>query len=598
MLSHSPLKESAIFSRLRPYAPIVFLAVCCGLVSGFPRWTGGGTPGLASKPFFFADEVQYAGLVQSRRDGLGDPYLYEYRTAKVPWPEVTDRLAGMAVDAAGGVERLVLLTDFVAPMVWFLLAFALLFSIGCSREQAAFLALIYTLEFSFYSNWAAVSTVGGRVLGLRDILMPGLWRPLSVSLGIVPTRFLHPLISRPFFLFTLLCVWRVCQKESWTWTLLGGLALSAGFYVRFFDWTTAYAIVVWWLLWALVSREYEKAVRLAGVLAISLLAGVHYFVNLLAWCRYRGGVDSLGPSFYSTMTNFWPSTWRSALVAIFVLATLYGGRRHPAARWLGWPIFLATLLFMNAASFLGLGAVQPGHWSFYHLEPLIVCLCAGICFQCVSRLGKAAIPALILLTVVHSAAIQVSWRQAHPDLAPQEGYLADLRTAMARLPLPASGERKVILGVEADWIRVLSDQYSFLALPGWSAANRPELLRRLLIAYRIYGYPESHVRTLFEFGMNAELEQLIWPTECSARPERPGCRLDPRLEPVWLSFYRSIPENVDEAVAWTRARYRLDQILLTPGLGTKTTFARFSRAQSFHLIGRSGRVSLWEVNRG
>ena len=156
---------------------VIVLAVLSGFICGLPHIIDGlfmRNPSYT--PFYMTDEFHYGNQIRTAAQGDLNFCLYEYRTTPTVWPEKLPSILALFVKIGIRVEYLVIAADFIFPVFWFLVAYALLSAIGMREPLALFLATVHTLEFSLFNNWIFLLYFEGLGKAMIGSLLPGFTR--------------------------------------------------------------------------------------------------------------------------------------------------------------------------------------------------------------------------------------------------------------------------------------------------------------------------------------------------------------------------------------------------------------------------------------
>ncbi|MEK6544819.1 MAG: hypothetical protein AABZ44_10335, partial [Elusimicrobiota bacterium] len=305
--------------------------------------------------------------------------------------------------------------------------------------------------------------------------------------------------------------------------------------------------------------------------------------------------------------SFWPTSIYDLAIAIFIILTFIMARKTSIVKWLGLPIILAVFIAFNLATLLHLHNLDPVHWHYYFTHPILTLCVAAAVYSAAQKIMPRMAPALLIaLIFLHSGTLRAFWRPHHEVFF--ASYVKDMLSVLDRMDKDTTTGRGVILGSDIQLLRIYTRHFSFLGtcmMTVPTATPREELLKRLIIAYKIYGYPEDRIHGLFKPQFNLDLHSMVGEAhtrkigpvpEMPANPETEFVEwLDPDIESEWIDFYRSIPEDIDEALAWTQTRYKLDWILLTPWYETAATRARLRSSKKLEKINESGKVILYRL---
>jgi len=317
---------------------------------------------------------------------INDPYIYEYRNKPSPLISelVPSVLLGVPAKVLSTSLVFILAKIFVLPLtifVWYLIARQL----GYSKKASICAALtsfilqklfvyipyfpkIFSYEFDGYLEaqriyFPLISSfiTSITILFILKILDNRFPRPKGRGSLVFAQNSLH-LRHKCWSFFA--------QNKKMKHVLLAGILLGVLFYTYFFAWTLIWSSLILFLISSKISGWHIQAKKLLAVLAVGLLIGLPYFLNLLFFYQNPSRSD-----FILRTISFPIIDWNIPIIfrflTFFCLITFFG------KKWLKSPDKRLLILIYLTAAFLPLVSKiifqadnQTDHWYERFLYPL------------------------------------------------------------------------------------------------------------------------------------------------------------------------------------------------------------------------------------
>jgi hypothetical protein len=312
-------------------------------------------------PFIGADEAHYVGPLvrygQERGFIFNEPFVYEYRDERFPYPSLPFVILGIASKIVG-LEALFFCLHILGPVLIFLILRRLLECMGVEPIRSIVGAFFYVAFFHIIDS-VQIFTTEGPVGGLFFLQQSGY--PMTWAIF----RIIDPAFTRIFFFGALLLFVAAQDQKSYRLAILAGIATSLVIYLRFYDWT---------LLMPMLVILVVKNLRDGNYLRIGITSLVVPVICLALYVIERNSMLGKYPdTFYRSGTEpgvyFWPARPVDLAIAAVLIAVNILLYRTPL-RWYCIAYSASLFIVMNAQLVLGYN-VGPFHWKVVHVYPLI-----------------------------------------------------------------------------------------------------------------------------------------------------------------------------------------------------------------------------------
>lgn len=427
--TNASFSSSTAMRRCIAHAPAVLAALAAALVVSapliaFPFSAGSAYRGI-NITAFGTDEHYYISRMKEALDGhtLGQPFLHDGKAGQDTTFGYTERALaapalalglGQAVDA-------VLYVHIVNTAGVFLLVL-----------------LLYALTLRFTENRAV--SIGAAlfvVLGYSIIQTKSL---LFSEPNIYGRSFFPFASSVPFFLFLIALFDATVRGRKYAY-IAAGICAGALFYIYFFAWTFAFAVLLSLGCIYLLRREWRL---LGGVATAGLIALALGSYNLYNMFRFLGSAAGAQVSYYQGhVLSHVPVMSKLGLVTI-VLASISRFLRGSDERsYFAWALIGAGWIAVNQQVISG-RLVQYGHYYWYFIVPISVILGAYFLVRILpSRYHAYLGGALIALALINGVGQQYrSFNIQFPEKIAEQRYapaLAVLRAAPRGVVLAGAG---------------------------------------------------------------------------------------------------------------------------------------------------------------
>jgi len=235
------------------------------------------------------------------------------------------------------------------------------------------IVLIYTLVWMLSHNkllaaTAALCVVGGHYFVAYNKLKTPF---SSFSFDLNPyQRPTFPIWSSvPFFIFLNFLVKGL--KSHWKYLLAAGVVFGALFYIYFFAWSFALALLGCLWLVALARRDYAGVKKITAVALLGIAIGLYNVITMYRFNESTAGRLSLFMSHQiKSYAHFYKISGLSMVIAALFGWFVYKRRNDPY-----WPLWLAIILtswvVLNTQLITG-REILDFHYSRYFVYPLVI----------------------------------------------------------------------------------------------------------------------------------------------------------------------------------------------------------------------------------
>ena len=280
-------------------------------------------------------------------------------------------LGGLGI-LAGSFERGIILSDFIFPVLIFLLVYALAYALTGKKKLSLLSALIFIFAPKIGLGIPPVS--GVHIQEFMRLVFPF----FSPDSPLHFTDFEEPKITFPFVAAFLLLAVQACKRNTRIWYASAGIAFGLLFYTYLYDWASM--LVAMLVLAGLYRWSAEDKERSRGVL---MIIGVGFAVSSFHWLNMWQAfslpqIDELAARTGREISHAirFASVWKTYVRNIVLIAGLAWVMRRSASTMrpaLYLLIALASTYFftVNAQVLIGFN-IQPDHW--YRTQYIVVTL--------------------------------------------------------------------------------------------------------------------------------------------------------------------------------------------------------------------------------
>ncbi len=328
----------------------------------------------------YLDEGTFYGLranaVYNGDWRAGDISLAENLDAPAVLSMLNPLIMGGLGIIAGSFERGIIISDFIFPVLIFLLLYALAFELTGKKK----LSLLFTLLFIFAPKiYMAVPPLSGvHLKEFFSLLFPF----ISPETPLYFTSFEEPKITFPFLAAFMLLAVRAFKRNTFVWYAGAGVGFGVLFYTYLYDWASMLVgMVVLAGLYGWCARDRQRSHGALAIIGIGVAVSAFYWINM--WQLFSlPHVDELVARTgreISHMVRF-ASVWKTYFRNIVLIGGLvWMMRRYTSEARPVWYVFVALastyFVTVNAQVLIGFN-VQPDHW--YRTQYLVVALILSV----------------------------------------------------------------------------------------------------------------------------------------------------------------------------------------------------------------------------
>ena len=448
------------------------------------------------------------------KDGKDNPYLFQ-------------PLGSMVVGYAGKIFSLdinntLLLSRLTLPFVAFLFIYGFVLLLSSKRLVALSAASVLLLADSALSYYGLSMLAQGA--SPDDFLR--IARPVNPLM-----------IYIPFFAF-LASFWQFYRKQDWRWGVLSAILLGLNFYNYFYTWTYLYAFGGLLVLFLLLQKKWQEAIKIGSVFLGALLVAIPYGINL-----YRA---TLHPAYVEAGVRFGVVESHTPLfVGFVVIVTLIiflwrFPKEDRQKYFFGLALLLSPFVTMNQQILTG-KVLQVSHYHWFFHKPIAFIFFLIVVFHLLARsnmifykkmLAVLIISASIAIGVFVQAAsyyysnndggsIVIGRQKYGPavkwlneNAQKEEVVLANNETShMTAIytPLNVFYHRAGMYSLSATKERLLEVMFTFYRLRGVEAKDARETFfaERGYISTNIYGMHYRELAGAYEKIPDEKIEEII-----------------------------------------------------------------------------------------
>ncbi len=317
-----------------------------------------------------------------------------------------------------------------------------------------FLALvIYAFVFAMSGDSLLAAAAAVFVIGGYSIIEE---KSLFFSSFNIYGRSVFPFASSiPFFGFLLLTYEAIVSRKSAWYSIVAGVILGALFYDYFYAWTFAAALLATLFVVLLVRRDIPGVMRTMLIGSIGIVLGLGTIIPFLQlYASQSGGQLSY---FLWSVHGRTPIMSLAGLAGLLIYG-LYWWRMKGADK--NSPFILACIvagwIALNQQLITG-SFVQYGHYYWYFIVPVLICLCLYMVGKCIPRrLMVWVYGALIALAFVSTAGGQYQSVKHNLSGNEHDQSYASLLSVLASLPRgtiltgPGSDSQSLLVPIYTD----------------------------------------------------------------------------------------------------------------------------------------------------
>lgn len=185
-------------------------------------------------------------------------------------------------------------------------------------------------------------------------------------------RAVFPYLSSIAFFIFLHLLLRAVKSPSWRSALSAGIAFGALFYVFFYCWTFALAVLGCLGIVYGFNKDFGRLKRIATVTGIGLLLGAYNLVRMALFYTSAAGKER--SYFLWAYTSHAPLFSKIGLVTLLLFLFFVCRRRADNNRSFFLGLILAGWAALNQQIVTG-RTVQPGHYYWFFIVPVSLLLC-------------------------------------------------------------------------------------------------------------------------------------------------------------------------------------------------------------------------------
>lgn len=487
---------------------ILILVICVSLIFGLPHLlipaflgqeSSSYTPlvaGLESVCGITHDEsLFYAAQLKEIFDGkpfFSDVDLYEYRNTPNPFSTFPYFLLGNFAKLLGSVQRLFIFADFIFPPLIFLFSYIFLLSLTEEALVSIFGSMLLVFGLDMLRSVSAIVKAWSGYQYAFWNFPPN--NPLSLS------RFINPEFSLPFFLLALFSFHRCIKEKSLFYSILSGILLGMLFHSYIYFWTFFLAGISILFLFYLFKKDFLRIKLILLVIGIGVLISIPYFMRQIEFSKFVNHDDIL--SRYGLVKGRfveWHSTIE-CLIAIFLLF-IYKKVKDDDFLFL-FSFMVGGIICINSQIITG-STIQNHHWLFLTIQPFFIFILSFL----ISRFAKKQkeshfrrkmnfslilkfLIVFLLVSGLVKQTVYASRTYSTYTLTNEESELFTwLKENSKRDDVVLSLNRRI-----NDLIPVYTYNKIFLPNGILTFASDEEIIRRLIISFKLYGTDEAYLK--------------------------------------------------------------------------------------------------------
>lgn len=305
------------------------------------------------------DEALYASSIREVYDGhiiVRDSQLFEHKNDVGIFPTFPYLILGYMTHLTGSVENTNIISDFIFPILTFLLLYFFMFRLTRNRYISALCGCAILLRgfmFQVLKGYISHSS------HIQHILRPLLY----------PSRLPFTQFTFIILLSAIILLYLFLKERKTIYGISCGIFTGLLFYTYLYHWTFFFSGIGILLLILILKRDYENSKRVLAVIAIGLLISIPYWIDFVKFKSLPYSDDILGrmglelgrtPSISSTITY---------LIFLSIFAILV--KKRDEIFYILTSLLLGGIVCINAQILLGY-TVQSYHWPLTGITPLIV----------------------------------------------------------------------------------------------------------------------------------------------------------------------------------------------------------------------------------
>ncbi len=513
----------------------IILAVIVGLIYLFPHLVYLSQPGTYNPLYIsqnrgFMDEAIYSAGVQEVLEGNlipTDLTVFEHKHGLMIYGPLPFIIMAILAKLFGGLTPLLIISDFIFSALTFIIFYILAKKITSSHN----LSLIGSvLLLFFYRIFIPPPTI--TFAGLKTYLTSIFLNTAQGNANFWLSRFMHPQITLPLLLLTILIIWKAFETKHKLYFLASAILLAANVYSYFYNWTYLFVFCTIFSLMMLVyihnkEGKYQEHISqketpsqflhplnkklflaLIGTIFLLIILCIPYLLNTIQIqdmdITARSGIE------YTQAVE--PISVVFVLLILLIFTILLVKRKNNSTfthritqiiTKMDQPsivlltLLLSSIIVLNIQLILGY-TIQNDHYYSRILVPIVILSILWILSSSkfiTTILQKKYITPVILLLLCTSAIIvhinEIRGQSPYYSFSPEE---QELLTYLQSLP-----PNSVILTSNITWnlwIPAYTSADLFFPYSASTIASKEELENRFIFTFTLLNYTSSEVESL------------------------------------------------------------------------------------------------------
>lgn len=525
------------------------------------------------------DETFYASNIREVYDGhiiVRDSQLFEHKNDITITPIFPYIILGYMTYLTGSVENTYIISDFIFPLLTFLLVYFLMFRLTKDRYISALCGCAMLLRGFIFREIKAY------IFNLPQLHIQKILGPLGYQSRLPFTQFTFIILISAIVLLYLFL-----KGRKTIYGVLCGLFMGLLFYTYLYHWTFFFIGIGILFLIFLIKRDYKNSKRVFIVLAIGMLISIPYWIDFAKFKSEPYSEEILGRM--DMVSGRMPSISNTITYLLFLSLFVILVKKRDEIFYIFISLLLGGIVCINIQVFLGY-SIQAYHWPLTSITPLIVIMIFYMTSEVLVReynLGavnwiitisrryyKPLFVFLILIFLTYGTYHNYMFSRntyryyTLPNTIIEAYRWLDRNTQTDDVILSASVEN-------INLIPVYTRDNNFIPNAVFTVASTQEILDRTYIAYKLLNVSPSYLENLMRqdnavldkyyrpFGRtgipNTEIfEEVFWiPTLFHSKFfSQGGYEIPEEIMKGILSNYNNYTNNIDELLN----RYRVDYI--------------------------------------
>ena len=412
---------------------------------------------------------------------VGDTNLYEFRNSPAFLPILNPLVIALLGWISGSLENAFMLSDFLFPPIIFMFVYLIARELISRRDASIAFGALFMIapKFALLPSSAALPFFSS----LRSLYF---------------SRFEYPNVTFVFFAAALYFILRTLKRPDQNSMIAAGVSTGLLFYTYFYDWTYILCGLLLLVLFLVFAKEYDRAKRIGGVIALALLVSVFYWVNFLKLIALPAFADlaeriGLEHGRMFRLEIVWTSYVRGLLL-VFILWSAGEIRRHKETLLFFAAFLLPIIVLLNVQVVTGF-VPHPDHW--HRTQFLILALSLFVIFfallksyeHAFSKLPESVCRMCAVVVIVGSLWYGIN---VNHSLSAQDGalFIKDQSHAYAYEWLRNNTRAGSVVGTLSsrtnDEIILYTDNYIFTPNGLQTVASTEEIWRRAMFMGKIF----------------------------------------------------------------------------------------------------------------